>query len=136
MSFDLRSRLKELHAENRPTMDWRKFITVKEGSPPLSGDTQATFNDYFGKFLDPGPCPGCQREFGGGIVGALMGAEMGFAQIEWGMANGEAYCVVCRYPYRVYHRNVGPIEFMEQALAYHPSGLSFDETPCRTAEGK
>jgi len=47
------------------------------------------------------------------------------ASITWGLTNGEANCINCGWPYRVYHRNVGEetdgTRFFSCGLPYHPS---------------
>lgn len=54
--------------------------------------------------------------------------------IEWGLANGEAFCVNCGWPYRVYHRNIGGtgddalIPFLIHGLPYHPSCIESKST--------
>jgi len=76
-------------------------------------------NEYLKDFCSSKDCPRCGLALRGkGILHAILG---GFT---WGLANGEGHCTGCNYPCRAYHRNVGPLEFFEFVLAYHPSALS------------
>ena len=112
-----------------PHLDWRTLVS--SGADQLSAEDSAALDSYFRQFIQTDftedserRCPCCQSSFGkNGLVGFLMAGAEGHATLEWGMANGEAMCSRCRYPFRVYHRDVGPIKFLNCALPYHPDEL-------------
>lgn len=77
----------------------------------LTTDDKKVIDDYFQQFIHPKHgCPVC----GPGV------------HIEWLLTHGEAACVTCRYPFRVYHRNVGTIKHLKYPLAYHPEDLVYE----------
>lgn len=123
--------LSELRSKNLPvcTLD---MIFTENPDKPLSEIDRETLNKYFSIFTvisknedKKGLCVGCGLIMQGGITGFLMSGSGSHTSLEWGLANGEAFCSHCQYPYKVYHRNVGGdlIEFLELALPYHPDIL-------------
>lgn len=112
-----------------PRLDWRTMIAA--GTDQLSKEDTEAMDAYFAQFIqidlaEDGErrCPCCGSSFGkNGVVGWLMAGAEGHATLKWGIANGEAHCSKCSYPFRVYHRGVGPIEFLNVSLAYHPDEL-------------
>ena len=122
--------LETMKAAQLPRLDWRTLVA--SGADELSADDTSALDDYFKQFIQlefkedsECKCPCCQSNFGkNGIVSFLMADAEGYATLEWGIANGEAACSKCRYPYRVYHRDVGPIKFLNIGLPYHPDELS------------
>jgi hypothetical protein len=120
--------LAEMKVLDIPRLDWRTMVSGEIDK--LSADDVAALDSYFREFIqvdfaaEERKCPCCQSSFGkNGLVGWLMAGAPGHATLEWGIANGEAFCSECRYPFRVYHRDVGPIEFLNVALPYHPDEL-------------
>jgi hypothetical protein len=119
-----------MQAADLPRLDWRTMVSV--GAEQLSPDDTAALDSYFRQFIQTDfgenaerKCPCCDSSFGkGGLVGFLMAGAPGHATLEWDIAHGEAFCSHCRYPFRVYHRDVGPIKFLNVGLAYHPNELS------------
>lgn len=101
----------------------------------LSPEMEAAVDKYFAQFIQlefkedsERACPCCQSKFGAnGIVGFLMAGAEGHATLEWGLGHGEATCSKCCYPYRVYHRDIGPIKFLNIGLPYHPDELTANE---------
>lgn len=122
--------LQVMKAAHLPRMNWRTMVSA--GADQLSAEDAAALDSYFQQFIQldftentERVCPCCQSKFGSnGIVSFLMAGAEGHATLEWGIANGEATCSKCRYPYRVYHRDVGPIKFLNVGLPYHPDELS------------
>jgi hypothetical protein len=109
-----------LQARDLPRLDWTALFH-ENADAPLTDTDRSAMTDYFSKFLPPHEkfhCVGCDSVLTGGLVGFLMGATF-----TWGIANGEGFCCECGYPARAYHRNVGPVEFLDMVLQYHPSGL-------------
>lgn len=115
-----------------PRLDWRTMVTGE--TDKLSSDDVGAMDAYFREFIqvdftaEERRCPCCQSSFGkNGLVGFLMSGAPNHATLEWGLANGEAFCSHCQYPFRVYHRQVGPIKFLNVALPYHPDGLESED---------
>ena len=133
--------LTTMKAANLPRLDWRTMVS--SGAGQLEAEDVATLDKYFAQFIQlefeedsERMCPCCQSKFGAnGIISFLMAGAEGHATLEWGLANGEATCSKCHYPYRVYHRDVGPIKFLNIGLPYHPDELTahVKETSCITA---
>ena len=121
--------LETMKAANLPRLDWRTMVSG--GADQLSEEDTAALDGYFQQFIQldfsghaERECPCCRAKFGkDGIVGFLMAGAEGYATLEWGIANGEASCSKCHYPFRVYHRDVGPIKFLNIGLPYHPEEL-------------
>lgn len=113
-----------------PRLDWRTMVS--SGADQLSPEDIAALDSYFNQFVQVDfaedaerRCPCCQSSFGkNGLVGWLMSGAPGHATLEWGLVNGEAFCSRCQYPFRVYHREVGPIKFLSVGLPYHPDELT------------
>lgn len=111
-------------------LDWRTMLTGE--TEKLTPEDAAAMDEYFKQFVQldfdkdaKRECPCCHSSFGqDGITGFLMSGSPGHATLEWGLANGEAFCSRCKYPFRVYHRSVGPIKFLNIGLPYHPDELS------------
>lgn len=116
--------LADLKAKSLPRFNWRDTFTVKDeggAESPLSAEDIKAMDDYFCQFLPPSkPCVNC----GADLTGDVLQQFMGRATFTWGLAHGEGFCSGCQYPARAYHRNVGPIEFMNMVLQYHPDELS------------
>lgn len=129
-------RLNELNSKELPFLNWRDIIVFPGDEWVVSQSDVEAFDKYFiDTFLDPGilgsqwfnvpiRCPGCELELRNDIVGYLISGGGFITRLEWSLAHGEAYCVECGYPFRVYHYNVGSIERFVLALPYHPSGLT------------
>jgi len=113
--------LEQLQAENLPRANWRDFLKA-EG---LTADEEKTFDDYFSKFVKPGPCVACGAQQGGDVIDNLLGK----AKFVWGIAHGEGGCDTreddkrCGYPARALHYDVGPIKQLTLILQYHPDEL-------------
>ena len=123
------TRLKKLQARNVPTLAWTDVLTEPESSS-LSAEDRAALTIYFAQFATVQRdadghqlCLGCDRRVLGGIDAALLSGGPRNTRLEWGLVNGEAFCARCRWPYRVYHRNIGGdlITFLSLGLPYHPS---------------
>ena len=111
-------RLAGLQAENLPVMTARDVYGAE--AEALFSDAQlAVLDEYFCIFT-PAPTDADGRE-----VCVCCGGR----GVEWGLAHGEAFCMHCDWPHRVYHRDIGGkgddavVKFLSRALAYHPSGL-------------
>lgn len=122
-------KLPEMKAANLPRLDWRTMVSGE--TDKLESADVAALDEYFAAFIqldfnaEERECPCCHSKFGkNGIMGFLMAGADGHATLEWGIAHGEAACSKCRYPYRVYHRDVGPIKFLNVGLPYHPDELT------------
>lgn len=109
--------LQALKDKGLPRLDWRTIFKV-EGTDITDADNKA-MDEYFSQFLAPGPCPKC----GSQLTGDILKQFIGLATFTWGLAHGEGFCSKCKYPARAYHRNVGPIEFLNMVLPYHPDEL-------------
>lgn len=124
-----KTELASMKAASLPRLDWRTMVS--SGADELSPEDSVALDEYFKQFIQleikedaERKCPCCQSKFGkNGIVSFLMAGADGYATLEWGIANGEAACSKCGYPFRVYHRNVGPIKFLSVGLPYHPDEL-------------
>lgn len=127
-----------MQAANLPRLEWRTLVA--SGADKLSDEDVLALDDYFKGFIqldyqtEDRKCPCCESSFGkDGIVGFLMAGAPGHVTLEWGIANGEAFCSACKYPFRVYHRNVGPIKFLSLGLPYHPDDLEVTKRRVRAA---
>jgi hypothetical protein len=93
-----------------------------KGEEPLTDTQKAALDDYLKIFaLAP-------RD---DIRGELCPHCFNHAAIEWGLQNGEAFCINCGWPYRVYHRDIGgtdSIRFLNCGLPYHPSCVASKST--------
>jgi hypothetical protein len=108
-----------------PRVRWSDVLTGE-----LSAQEQSILDAYFSRFTmsirdgDPPEtrrCPGCRSRVLGGLEGAMLGGAEGNCTLQWALANGEATCTKCGWPYRVYHREIGGvIEFLAFSLPYHP----------------
>jgi hypothetical protein len=121
-------RLPAMQAANLPHLDWRTMVSGEIDK--LSAEDLAALDGYFHGFIqldfnaEERKCPCCQSTFGkNGLVSFLMAGAPGHATLEWGLVHGEAFCSRCKYPYRVYHRDIGPIQFLNVGLPYHPDEL-------------
>ena len=113
-------KLAQLQAAALPRLTWQEVFSLKEGAT-LTPEDDATLTAYFAHFTPSpgGNCICCEtRIFGDEIEHAL-----GIAHFEWGLMNGEGHCASCEYPARVYHRNIGPIRFLNRICQYHPAEL-------------
>lgn len=122
-----RCNLKAIQARNLPRLNWRDIMTfsdtLKDASDKvLSDEDEKALTEYFQHFvfLEGSKCPGCDMPLVGGLLDGLIGR----ATFTWGLAHGEGFCNNCRYPARAYHRDVGPIKFLQAVLPYHPDELS------------
>lgn len=125
--MDINEKLPQMQSANLPRFDWRSI--VESGADQLGDDDTKALDEYFVQFTPKidNKCPCCQSSFGdNGIASFLLAGAIGHTTLEWGLANGEAFCVTCGWPYRVYHRNVGPIRQLNYALPYHPDELSVE----------
>jgi hypothetical protein len=115
-------RLAEMKNASLPPLDWRKILKI---TGDLLPEDEIALTEYFKQFLEPtGKCPCCDSVFGkSGIESFLLAGAPNRATLNWGIANGEANCSKCGYLFRVYHRNVGPFEFLNLGLPYHPDTL-------------
>lgn len=121
--FNLQTRVVELKTQDIKPLKWRDLFSCNESE--LKGDQDKEMDEYFSIFIEPkGKCPGCQENHESGVL-ATMGIGAG---LEWGIKNGEAFCNKCSYPYRVIHRNVGPLESVTVPLPYHPNQINFKES--------
>lgn len=126
MKFD-KSRLAAMQSEQRPRLDWRIVVSPKDPSKPIADDEVAALSAYFSKFLEPtGSCPCCDRRWGQSQIEHIFNRD-DITFLEWGIARGEAHCISCGYPHRVFHRDVGPIHAWDYGFAYHPDELSFEK---------
>jgi hypothetical protein len=124
-----KANLQAMQSANLPRLDWRTLITGDVDK--LAEDDVTALDFYFQQFIQTDftenserKCPCCQSSFGkDGLVGWLMAGAEGHATLEWGLVNGEAVCSRCNYPFRIYHRDVGPIQFLNIGLPYHPNEL-------------
>lgn len=135
-SMDKRIQMQKEHdgiPQNIPPLDWHELLSVEE---TLSEADNKALTDYFTSFALPPKdengkviCLGCKRPMLGGLEAAILGGAPDRTSLEWGIANGEAHCHKCGYPYRVYHRDIGgvgdaaAIKFLSLSLPYHPSSL-------------
>ena len=116
-----RAALEELQAKRLPHCAWTDIFLAKEGGEIAEAD-QAALADYFAHFLPPREdCAGCGSKL---VSRDIIDVAIGTATFEWGLVNGEGHCSRCRWPARAYHRDVGPIKFLNCILQYHPNELS------------
>lgn len=128
-----KTELPAMQAANLPRLDWRTMVSA--GADQLSEEDTAALDQYFRQFIQldfsesaERECLCCHSKFGkDGIVGFLMAGAPGYATLEWAITHGEAFCSRCKYPHRVYHRDVGPIKFLNVGLPYHPDELRLNE---------
>lgn len=120
--------LQELKDKALPRLNYLDIIKIKEGGK-LADEDAKSMSDYFLQFLPPGPCVKCGKN----LTGDIMDQFIGRATFTWGLAHGEGFCRECKYPARAYHRNVGPIEFVNLVLQYHPDELEAPEV-CKGVE--
>jgi hypothetical protein len=100
--------LERLKDANLPRVQWRAIFPKAQPSD----EEAATLDGYFQRFTLPtGACPCCSRPG---------------PTIRWGIAHGEAFCVDCGWPYRVYHYDLPAIggKCFDAAMPYHPSELT------------
>ena len=94
--------LQSLQKASLPHLDWRELFKI-EGEPLSDADLKA-MDDYFAQFLKPQKdtaCVGCgSRQSGGDNIMA----QFLDSHFTWGMANGEGFCDVCKYPVVGYFR--------------------------------
>ena len=121
--MNAKQELQRLQDAKLPRMDWREIVTVKEGEKLSEADEKA-LSEYFAHFVKPGPCICCSSRQGSKD---LMDAFLGGGKFRWGLAHGEGNCTECGWPARAYHRNVGPIEFVQVILQFHPDELRASE---------
>lgn len=121
--MDAKQELQRLKDANLPRMSWRDVLTVKEGDT-LPAEDEKALSEYFAHFVKPGPCICCNARQG---AKDMMDAFLGNAKFRWGIAHGEGNCMDCGWPARAYHRDVGPIKFVEMILQYHPDELNVRE---------
>ena len=131
--------LKTMQALNLPRATCETVgikITIRDDCPPeeregIEADQKkalAEVDEYLEAFTPGDKCPCCDQAIRGlGLMHAIVG---GF---NWGIANGEGHCSNCGHPCRAYHRSVGPFEFFEVILAYHPDTLKKREQGCPNA---
>lgn len=117
--------LHDLQHAHLPRLDWRDIFTVKGELDPAEVHA---LEAYFSRFLHPakapakaGACVRCGEVQGGSLIDALFS---GGARFTWGLAHGEGFCEVCKYPGRALHYDVGPIKALRIILQYHPDDLS------------
>lgn len=116
--------LKALQEAQLPRLDWQEVLKVGDPSELTEADYTA-MRDYFRQFVrSANGCIKCGAQQGGNMLDAFIGK----AHFTWGLANGEGFCSNCKYPARAYHRKVGPIDFLNLILQYHPDELS-DKSP-------
>jgi hypothetical protein len=115
--------LQRLKDAKLPRLDWRELAKVREGEKLPDADEKA-MAEYFAHFVKPGPCICCGAQQGSKD---LMDAFIGGGRFRWGIAHGEGNCTDCGWPARAYHRNVGPIEFVQIILQFHPDELNVRE---------
>jgi hypothetical protein len=78
---------------------------IKDGeeTPPDWEQFQADANKYFSCFaapiLDTCKCFHC----GSNRLATMVDQLLGTGGVKWGLVHGEAYCVVCNWPARMYH---------------------------------
>lgn len=116
------ARLVELRGQQLPRVNFRDVIRATDGTPledALPTEDIAALDAYFQRFVDVATCICCGRKQGGTLVDQLLGE----ACFTWGLTHGEGYCRNCGYPARAYHRDVGPIQFIQAILQYHPDEL-------------
>jgi hypothetical protein len=109
-------KLEELKNKDLPHCDYSLILDVTR---EITEAEKKELQEYFLHFVQPSTekqltCVGCGQP----LTGFLQGT------FQWGIANGEGFCYVCGYPARAYHRNVGPVEFFNFILQYHPDELS------------
>jgi hypothetical protein len=129
---ELETAFRAAKAANHPHATWRDVLKAKDGEtiPP---DVEARFDgtaEYFKNFVPPGDaCICCGKRWPSNELSGWLGVAE--TSLEWGFANGEAFCRVCRWPSRVYHRNVKgadgvvEIKFLSCGLQYHPDGMTW-----------
>lgn len=106
--------------------DPNDLVQVKEATDGIS-----KLDEYLHIFtkLPNNACPACGHSLGAkDSVDAMMsffGARKG--GFRWGICHGEGHCAECGYPARAYHRDVGPLEFFQAVLPYHPDELETKE---------
>jgi hypothetical protein len=115
-----------LQALDLPRLEWRDIFKIS-GDKPLTPAEELAMDAYFQQFVKPqakSACVNCGKTlvYDDALSNALMGGTF-----TWGIANGEGYCAECGYPGRAYHRDIGPIKFVNIILQPHPSLL--DVTP-------
>lgn len=120
-----RRSLEALQEARLPRLDWRTILTVTDGE--LSEADVKALDEYFRHFVScKNECVKCGAQQG---AKDMVGAFLGQARFTWGLANGEGFCGACKYPARAYHRDVGPIKFLNLILQYHPDELSEASRP-------
>src|SRR5882724_3197415 len=115
--------LPHLQCSRLERLNWRNILS---GGHALSLKDCIEMDSYFRHFVAPEDgCVCCGKPLGGGILEQMLGR----ATFRWGIAHGEGSCRECGYPARAYHRNVGPIKFLQVILQYHPDDLRKPEPP-------
>jgi len=105
--------LDRMKSANLPQADASAFGALPDGTVHKDGDSDPTAAAY--PFLPPqDECPNC-----------------GSRDVDWGIVHGQAHCMNCGYPCRVYHYFREPGKDSDtrvvQVLWYHPSGLEVKE---------
>jgi hypothetical protein len=100
--------LKELKTNNLARLDWKILFKFED---ELSDEDTRVLDDYFKHFVNPEgfECIRCGKNLTG--------------TFRWGLTHGVGACSNCGYPARAYHRDVGPIKFLNIILQYHPEEL-------------
>ncbi len=123
--------LDALQAQQLPKCQWRDFLKLENELEPcftaFATVADRQWAQYFSHFVKPNPdgtCIGCgQRLAGGGLDTAFA-----MTTFRWGLAYGEGHCANCGYPARAFHRDIGPIKFLNCILQYHPDELKSEPT--------
>jgi hypothetical protein len=112
-------RIAELQAQNLPHLQAVDMLTADpSGHPEIQAQLMAAAETYFHQFVkEPkkGRCVNCDHQLTGHIFGGTF---------TWGLAHGEGYCGLCKYPARAIHviKDLGTLSHF--VLQYHPDGLS------------
>lgn len=119
--MNAKNELQRLKDAAIPRAQWSDVLTVT-GEGKFTPEEETALANYFAHFAKPddGKCICCGAKQGGGLMDGLMGN----AKFRWGLAHGEGFCDVCKYPGRAYHFDMGPIKRMECILQYHPDELT------------
>jgi len=109
----------KMQAKNLPHLTFSDVFQAEQ----ISDEDRQALDDYLKAFVKgdvSGICVSCGEQQGGSVVDGLIGK----AKFKWGLVNGEGYCSNCGYPARAIHRDIGPIEYAQIILQYHPDMLA------------
>lgn len=120
----LMEELPKLRAKKFPRAGFADVLTLTADSY-IPYASLVDLDAYFRQFIRPPKegamlCVGCGATL---VAETQLGQLFGLGSFVWGIAHGEGHCRDCGYPDRAYHRNVGPIKFLNTILQVHPDEL-------------